>query len=173
MSLLASMSATSGVNAIAHAVVALYAQNGNPIITLLAFEGIMALASLLPQSVRSPNDIEARTKALYGAWLCGLCLGSVGISLYHKLRHTLGGSFKLPHAEKHTVVLPQVLAYNAPEIYSVMNQLAKVLPNSDGDAIKGLNGLLDSLHVKHGLKEFGMKEQDVVKAADIAVLNPY
>ena len=64
-------------------------------------------------------------------------------------------------------------AYNAPEIQGVMKQLAEVLPGSDGDALKGLNALLDSLQVKRGLKEFGMKEQDVDKAADIAVSNPY
>lgn len=173
MSLPASMSATSGVNAIAHAVEALYAQNGNPIITLLALEGTKALACALPQIIQTPNDVEARTKALYGAWLCGLCLGSVGMSLHHKLCHTLGGSFNLPHAETHTIVLPHALAYNAPEIQGVMKQLAEVLPGSDGDALKGLNALLDSLQVKRGLKEFGMKEQDVDKAADIAVSNPY
>lgn len=173
MSLPASMSATSGVNAIAHAVEALYAQNGNPIITLLALEGTKALACSLPRIIRTPNDTEARTKALYGAWLCGLCLGSVGMSLHHKLCHTLGGSFNLPHAETHTIVLPHALAYNAPEIQGVMNQLAGALPDSDGDAIKGLNALLDSLQVKRGLKEFGMNEEDVDKAADIAVSNPY
>jgi len=173
MTLPASMSATSGVNAIAHAVEALYAQNTNPIISLLALEGTKALASALPQIVATPSDVEARTKALYGAWLCGLCLGSVGMSLHHKLCHTLGGSFNLPHAETHTIVLPHALAYNAPEISGVMKQLAEVLPGSDGDAIKGLNVLLENLKVKRGLKEFGMKEEDVDKAADIAVSNPY
>jgi alcohol dehydrogenase class IV len=173
MTLPASMSATSGVNAIAHAVEALYAQNTNPVISLLALEGTKALASALPKIVAAPSDVEARTKALYGAWLCGLCLGSVGMSLHHKLCHTLGGSFNLPHAETHTIVLPHALAYNAPEISGVMKQLAEVLPGSDGDAIKGLNVLLENLKVKRGLKEFGMKEEDVDKAADIAVSNPY
>ena len=42
----------------------------------------------------------------YGAWLCGTVLGSVAIGLHHKLCHTLGGSFDLPHAEMHTVILP-------------------------------------------------------------------
>lgn len=173
MTLPASISATSGVNAIAHAVEALYAQNTNPIISLLALEGIKALASSLPQIVADPADVEARTQALYGAWLCGLCLGSVGMSLHHKLCHTLGGSFNLPHAETHTIVLPHALAYNAPEISTVMTKLAEVLPGSHGDAIKGLNVLLDNLKVKRGLKDFGMKEADVDKAADIAVSNPY
>ena len=79
----------------------------------------------------------------------------------------------MPHAETHTIVLPHALAYNAPKIPHVMRQLAAVLPESNGDAIYGLNVLLTKLKVKRGLKEFGFKEEDVDKAADIAVANPY
>ncbi|KAI9729582.1 MAG: hypothetical protein M1834_006778 [Cirrosporium novae-zelandiae] len=175
MTLPADMSATSGVNAIAHAVEALYARNTNPIITLLAIEGIRALASSLPEIVNNPSSssISARSKALYGAWLCGTCLGSVGMALHHKLCHTLGGSFNLPHAETHTIVLPHALSYNAPAVPEAMKKLAGALPCSDGDAIKGLNVLLEKLKVKRGLKEFGMEEEDVEKAVEIAVSNPY
>lgn len=79
----------------------------------------------------------------------------------------------MPHAETHTIVLPHALAYNAPRIPKVMAQLAAVLPESNGDAINGLNVLLTKLKVKRGLKDFGFKEEDIDKAADIAVANPY
>jgi alcohol dehydrogenase class IV len=152
---------------------ALYARNTNPIISLLALEGTSALATSLSQIVKDPSNIEARQKAQYGAWLCGTCLGAVGMSLHHKLCHTLGGSFNMPHAETHTIILPHALAYNAPAIPEVMRKLAEVFPGSDGDAIKGLNLLLEELQVKRGLKDFGFKEEDVDKAAEIAVGNPY
>jgi alcohol dehydrogenase class IV len=152
---------------------ALYAKNTNPIINLLALEGIKSLASSLPTIVSSPGDVPARQSALYGAWLCGTCLGAVGMSLHHKLCHTLGGSFNMPHAETHTIILPHALAYNAPNIPEVMKKIAEALPGSDGDAIKGLNVLLERLKVKRGLKDFGFKEEDVDKAAEIAVSNPY
>ncbi|KAF2111114.1 putative maleylacetate reductase [Lophiotrema nucula] len=168
-----SLTATSGVNAIAHAVEALYAQNGNPIINLLAQEGVRALAASLAQLIKDPHSKEARTSAQYGAWLCGTCLGNVGMSLHHKLCHTLGGSFNLPHAETHTIVLPHALAYNAPKIPDALKKLADVLPDSNGDAVHGLNVLLGKLNVKRGLKELGMKEEDIDKAADIAVSKPY
>ncbi|KAG4436083.1 hypothetical protein IFR05_008439 [Cadophora sp. M221] len=157
MTLPLGLSATSGVNAIAHA----------------ALEGIKALATSLPTIIASPSDITARTNAQYGAWLCGVCLGSVGMALHHKICHTLGGSFSMPHAETHTIVLPHALAYNTPKIPEAMKKLAEVLPESDGDAIRGLNVLLGKLGVKRGLKEFGFKEEDVDRAADIAVANPY
>ncbi|EHY51963.1 hypothetical protein HRR83_003475 [Exophiala dermatitidis] len=173
MTLPASLSATSGVNAIAHAVESLYAKNKNPIISLLALEGTKALAESLPEIIKDPQSQPAREKAQYGAWLCGVCLGSSSMALHHKLCHTLGGSFKLPHAETHTIVLPHALSYNAPAIPDAMAKLASVLPGSEGDATKGLNILLEKLQVKRALKDFGMKEEDIDKAADIAVSNQY
>ncbi|KAM5465580.1 putative alcohol dehydrogenase [Microsporum audouinii] len=173
LSLPARLSATSGVNAIAHAVEALYARNGNPIINLLAREGIKSLSTALPEIMMNPQSASARSNALYGAWLCGSCLGSVGMALHHKLCHALGGSFNLPHAETHTAVLPHALAYNSPSIPDAMAILAEVLPDSEGDAIRGLNALLEKLQVKRGAKEFGMKETDIDQAAEIAVRNAY
>lgn len=153
---------------------ALYARNSNPIIRLLAVEGTRALATALPALVRDPSAAAARSSALYGAWLCGTCLGSVGMSLHHKLCHTLGGSLGLPHAETHTAVLPHALAYNAPRVPDAMAALAGALPGSDdGDALRGLNALLDQLPVSRGLRDVGFREEDIDRAADLAVANPY
>jgi maleylacetate reductase len=104
------LSVTSGMNAIAHAVEALYAQDRNPVTALMAAEGIRALGAALPRIVARPGDPAARADALYGAWLCGICLGTAGMALHHKLCHVLGGSFDLPHAPTHTVILPHALA---------------------------------------------------------------
>lgn len=172
MTLPAGMSATSGVNAIAHAVEAVYAVNKNPITTLLALEGIKALSESLPVIVKDTGNRAAREKALYGAWLCGVCLGSVGMSLHHKLCHTLGGSFGLPHAQTHTVVLPHALAHNLPGLSDeVRERLAGAFGGSD--AVEGLNRLLEKLGVERGLRKFGMKEEDVEKAAGLAMEREY
>ena len=175
MTLPVGLSATSGVNAIAHAVEALYAANRNPILRLLALEGIRALAAALPVIVDSdPKDAKARAQAQYGAWLCGTCLGSSAMALHHKLCHTLGGTFDLPHAETHTVVLPHALAYNAPALpKETRDDLAAALPGSEGDPIRGLNVLLGRLKVKRGLKELGMKEEGVDRAAELATQKAY
>lgn len=95
------------------------------------------------------------------------------MSIHHKLCHALGGSFNLPHAETHTAVLPHAISFNAPSIPKAMKQLADVLPDSNGDAIHGLNLLLTKLKVKRGLKNFEMKEENIDKAAEIAVSNSY
>lgn len=112
------LSITSDLNAIAHSAEGLYAKDGNPIMDLMAQEGIWALAAIR----RDLLDLAARTQALYGAWLCGTVLGNVGMALHHKLCHTLGGSFNLPHAEVHTVVLLHAIAYNAPAAPAAMSQ---------------------------------------------------
>ena len=130
------LTATSGMNAIAHAVEALYAQDANPIVNAMAEQGIAALARALPRILRDPADRDARSDALYGAWLCGVCLGSVGMSLHHKLCHTLGGSFDLPHSEVHTVILPHATAYNAPSAPDAMKRIATAL--GADDAAQGL-----------------------------------
>jgi maleylacetate reductase len=101
MTLPAGLSTASGMNAIAHAVEALYARDRNPLVSLMALEGLAALVSALPRIVVEPGDRRAREDALYGAWLCGMCLGAVGMALHHKLCHTLGGTFDLPHAATH------------------------------------------------------------------------
>ena len=164
---------TSGVNAIAHAVEGLYAKNNNPIITLLALEGTEALAEALPQLTEDPDNKSARERAQYGAWLCGSVLGSSAMAIHHKLCHTLGGSFGMPHSETHTIVLPHALSYNAPAIPEQLKQLATVLPGSDGDALKGLNLLLDKANAPRALKDFGFKESDIDKATEIAMSAQY
>jgi maleylacetate reductase len=96
----------------AHAVESLYGPDSSPIISLMATEGVRALVSSIPDIVANPVDLDARTRALYGAWLCGACLGATTMSLHHKLCHNLGGMLDLPHAPTHAVVLPYALAYN-------------------------------------------------------------
>jgi alcohol dehydrogenase class IV len=166
-----SLSATSGMNAIAHAVEGLYTQDANPIVSLMAEEGIRALGAALPRIVRDPADLEARSDALYGAWLCGVVLGSVGMALHHKLCHTLGGTFDLPHAETHTVVLPHAAAYNAPAAPEAMARAALALGATD--APTALYDLAKRLGAPLALKDIGMPESGLDRATDLAVANPY
>lgn len=171
MTLPPALSATSGVNAIAHAVEALYAKDRNPVVSLMAEDGVRALAAALPAIMRDPADAQARSGALYGAWLCGLCLGSVGMALHHKLCHTLGGSFDLPHAETHTVVLPHAVAYNADAAPDAMAAICRAIGASD--AAQGLFDLVGRLGAKQALRDLDMPADGIERAADIALEKPY
>ena len=165
------LSATSGLNAMAHAVEALYAQNRNPVTSLMAEEGIAAFARSLPTIVQSPKDIEARSDALYGAWLCGICLASAGMALHHKLCHVLGGAFDLPHAETHAVMLPHTAAYNSVAAADAMQRVARALNSTD--AATGLWELSGKLKAPQSLKQLGMPESGIDRATDLAMKNPY
>jgi maleylacetate reductase len=162
--------AASGMNAIAHCAEALYAHDGNPIISLMAEEGIRALSASLPKLVGNGKDLEARSEALYGAWLAGCTISTTSVALHHKLCHVLGG-FGLPHAETHAVVLPHALAYNRAAAPDAMRRIGRALGESD--APMGVWNLLKELPLKPNLADLGMQEADIERAARIAVEAPY
>ncbi|MBP0441459.1 maleylacetate reductase [Tianweitania sediminis] len=170
VSLPVGMSVSSGLNAMAHAVEALYAQDRNPVSSWQAIEGIGALKKALPRIVAKAEDIDARSLALYGSWLCGTVLGTVGMALHHKLCHTLGGSFDLPHAETHAILLPHSAAYNAPAAEEALRPAADLF---GGSLSGGLHDFASSLGAPLALRDLGLAESDLDRAADLAVENPY
>lgn len=166
------VSATSGMNAIAHAVEALYAPDTSPIIGLFAAEGVRALAAALPVVVSDGGDLDGRTEALYGAWLCGACLGATTMSLHHKLCHAIGGALDLPHAATHTVVLPHALAYNRPAVPHAITVLRGVLGGT-GDPARSLWELAGRLGAPRSLRELGMTAESIPRIVELATANPY
>jgi len=166
----AAVSVTSGLNAIAHAAEALYAADRNPITTLLALEGLRAMRQALPGVAAVPTDLAARGGALYGAWLCGTVLGSVAMALHHKLCHTLGGSFDLPHAETHAVMLPHTVGFNAAAVPDLLRPLGAIFGGAPGPA---LYDFAASLKAPLALRDLGLAEAALDRAADEATANPY
>ena len=165
------ISGTSGMNALAHCVEALYAPDGNPIVSLMAAEGIRALARALPIIVEDGGNLEARGDALYGAWLAGTSLGATTMGLHHKLCHTLGGSFNLPHAEVHTIILPHATAYNREAAPNAMRTIGAMLGAED--AAQGLYDLAARIGAPVALRDIGMPEDGLERAAGLATENPY
>jgi alcohol dehydrogenase class IV/protocatechuate 3,4-dioxygenase beta subunit len=157
---------TSGVNAMAHAVEALYSPEANPVTDGHAVEAIGRLSSALPRIAADPGDLPARTDAQIGAWLAGLCLGAVPMGLHHRLCHVLGGSFGLPHAETHTVLLPHVLA-SAPD---ALDRVAEAM--NVPEAATGLHDLVASLGGPLSLASLGLAESDLPRAAEAAGSGP-
>jgi maleylacetate reductase len=160
------MTVTSGLNAMAHAVEALYAQGRNPLTSTLAREGFMALWDGLPKVVASPADLGARSATQYGSFLCGMVLGQVGMSLHHKLCHTLGGSFGLPHAETHAVILPHAMAYN----HGAAG--LEVLALGD-DPARAVHEFAARLGAPLALRDLGLAEADLDRAAELAMQAAY
>jgi maleylacetate reductase len=170
-SLPVSMSVTSGINAIAHAAEALYARDRNPVSSMMAAEGARALIEALPIIAGDPQNKAARRAALYGTWLCGMVLGTVGMALHHKLCHTLGGIFELPHAETHAVILPHAVAFNALAVPELLTPIAQALDNDKPGL--ALHEFAKRLEAPTTLKELGMPENGIDHAADLAMANAY
>jgi maleylacetate reductase len=166
------ISGVSGMNAIAHAVEALYAPDCNPLIRLIALEAIETLSTALPRVVQQPGDVTARSSALYAAWLCGVCLGSVTMALHHKICHVLGGLLDLPHAQMHSIVLPYVVAYNSGHAPKSMSELGTVLGHRN--AAEGLRDLARRVGAPSALADIGMSVADVDVATDrVLALPPF
>ncbi len=164
------LTVTSGLNAMAHAAEALYAPDRNPIISLMAADAIRALSHALPAIARNSADRDGRASALYGAWLCGAALGGTSMALHHKLCHTLGGSFDTPHAETHAILLPHTVGFNSAKASDLLAPISQALNGTPGVA---LFDFAASLGAPTKLKDLGLSEADLDRAADIAVKNPY
>ena len=165
------LSVTSGINALAHAVEALYSEQVDPVTDELALRAITLLAGALPAIAADPAGTDARAAALEAAWLAGTCLGTASMGLHHKLCHTLGSAFGLPHAETHSVLLPHAMAYNAPAAPGSMRRIARALGAADAptavyDLVRGLGG-------PTSLRELGLAEDDLARATELAIATPY
>ena len=163
--------ASSSMNAIAHAVEGLYARDRNPVGSLMAAEGIRAFATAVPRIEADRTDLEAWSMAQYGAWLCGTVLGQVGMALHHKLCHVLGGTFDLPHAETHAVVLPHAIAYNEAAVPELLAPVAEIFGTET--AADGLHEFARAIGAPTALEAFGFTEADIPRAVDVALARPY
>nr|O87612.1 RecName: Full=Maleylacetate reductase [Pseudomonas aeruginosa]AAC69478.1 maleylacetate reductase [Pseudomonas aeruginosa] len=166
-----SISVTSAINAIAHAVEGLYAPDATPLLTIMAQEGIAATVRAISRMYQSPRDLQARGDALYGAWLCASVVGNVSMALHHKLCHTLGGTLDLPHAQTHTVVLPHALAYNARAVPDAMRVLRIALGHDDPPT--ALYELARDNGAPVALRDLGMREEDIEHVGDLALQDRY
>ncbi|MDP3195650.1 maleylacetate reductase [Tabrizicola sp.] len=165
------LTVTSALNAIAHAMEGFYAPDRNPVTESLSRDAMPAFRDALPALAQNPQDKEARAKALFAAWGCSLTLGQVTMALHHKLAHVLGGSFGLPHAETHAVLLPHTTAYNEPAVGSLLLPISNTFGH--GSAGKGLWHFAKSVDAPMRLADLGLTAQDLDRAADIATKNPY
>ncbi|MHA6800150.1 maleylacetate reductase [Bounagaea algeriensis] len=167
LSLPVDLSIASGLNGMAHCIDAMWSPRADPINRALAAEGIRALAGGLPAIKHDPRDLPGRERALYGAYLSAVAFTSAGSGLHHKICHVLGGAYDLPHAQTHAIVLPHVLAFNAPSAPEAEARIAAAF--GADSAVAGLQTLRCALDAPRALREHGMVEENVAQAADLAL----
>lgn len=171
LSLPAKFAGASGLNAMAQAVVNIATDQVNPIVSCLAVDAVRALSSSLPVIMKDPSNMEARARALYGASLAGGALGTGSTSLHHKICHTLGGTFNMPHAESHAIILAHTVAYNAAATPEGTMRLAEAMKADN--AANAIYELLKVIGGPTSLKDIGFKEADIDRAAEITLENAF
>lgn len=159
------LSVASGLNAMAHCIDSMWGPRADPINAALATEGIRALAAGLPEIVADPAGIAGREQALYGAYLSAVAFASAGSGMHHKICHVLGGTWNLPHAQTHAIVLPYVLAFNAPAAPGAEARMAAAFGSPT--ALGGLNALRSRLDAPHALKDYGFAAGNIPEAVSL------
>jgi len=158
--------AASGLNALAHALDALWAPRANPINAAFADEGARAVLGSLRRLADGDAGLETHEELLAGTYLASLAFSSSGSGMHHKICHVLGGAFDLPHAELHAVVLPYVVAFNAPAAAHVAVRLERLLGPHPGAA---LQSLARALGIPRSLAEIGFPPGEVARAAELCL----
>lgn len=153
------LSVASGLNALAHCIDSMWAPRRDPINLLLAEEGTRALAAGMPRVVDYPLELSGIEQTLYGAYLAAVAFASAGSGLHHKICHVLGGRYGLPHAPTHAIVLPHVLALNAPAAPNAERRIARAL--NSASALGGLQALRERLDAPCALRDYGFTKDQI------------
>ena len=165
-SLPAGLAMSSGLNAVAHAIDGFWAPKADPINAAMGAEGLRALIPGLRGLAADPDDLDARERVLYGAYLAAVAFGSAGSGIHHKICHVLGGAYGLSHSEMHAIVLPYAVEFNAPAAPEAAERVSRAL--GGGSATAGLYRLRRDLGVTASLAELGLDEEDLPEAARLA-----
>lgn len=172
------MTASTGINALAHCIEALYSITRNPLSTAAAISGVHAITSALPRCYAAGDDLEARSEMLMGAYLAGTALASVTMALHHGLCHVLGGTAGVPHGMANAIILPHAMRFN---LDATAHQLApaaaamgislegKSAEAAVEEAVQRIYGLIGNMNLPQHLRDVGVQQVDLPQLAQIAL----
>jgi alcohol dehydrogenase class IV len=170
VSMPAGLTRTSALNALAHAVEALWAPDRSAMTDALATESFDLFLTHLPAVLADGADLPARDQLQQAGWLAGLCLAQTRMGLHHQLAHALGGTFDLPHAELHAMLLPHVMAFNLPAAPAAAARLERVVGSDPVSAVAEIARAYDGPTT---LRELGVPSQDLRAVAERVAATPY
>jgi len=174
------LTASTGINALAHCIEALYSKTRNPLSTAAATDGVQHIHNALLACYQDGKNLDARTELLLGAHLAGLSLSSVSMGLHHGLCHVLGGSANIPHGIANGIILPHAIRFNAeataPQLFPAAE--AMNIPENGINSIGVIEALALRIHelirqmsLPQRLRDVGVNESDIPRLAQIAFQN--
>ena len=175
-----SLTASTGINALAHCLEALYSKTRNPLSTAAAVDGIRHIHNALLRCFMDGGSLEARSEMLLGSHLAGLSLASVSMGLHHGLCHVLGGTANIPHGTANSIILPHAIRFNADATAPQLAPAAEAM-NISGNAaspekrvevmVQEISTLIGTMQLPQRLREAGVVQADLPHLAEIAFQN--
>jgi maleylacetate reductase len=176
------LTASTGINALAHCIEALYSRTRNPMSTAAATNGTRHIGDALLRCYQNGQDLGARTEMLQGAHLAGLSLASVSMGLHHGLCHVLGGTANVPHGIANSIVLPHVIRFNADATAPLLIPAAEAMgiPLNGNSSLVAMDALAQKvfdlvrqMNLPQRLRDASgnLKESDLPQLAQIAFQN--
>jgi alcohol dehydrogenase class IV len=171
------MTASTGINALAHCIEALYSITRNPFSTAAALQGIRSINSALPRCYAAGNDVEARAEMLTGSFLAATALAHVTMAIHHGLCHVLGGTAGVPHGVANSIILPHAMRFNLDATAHQLAQVAEamgigtagtIVEAAAEDVIQQIYRLIRQLNLPQHLRDVGVQEADLPRLAQIA-----
>jgi len=170
------MTASSGINALAHCVEAVYSTTRNPVATASALAGVRLIYSSLPLAVARGDDLATRTDLLEGAYLAATAIATARIGLHHGLCHVLGGTVGVPHGIANAVMLPHAMRFNARGVAAELAEVARAMglagDEEDGlaeAACRAVYDLVAEIGLPQRLREVGVAEEDLAELSRAAM----
>lgn len=164
-----SVSAQTGMNALAHCVEAAWSPGRTPEAEAIALAGFRRIFGALPLVVDDPDDVTVRGSMLEGAVLGGRCLQNASMGVHHGLSQLVGGRTGIPHGLANAIILKASIHFNADVVPEAIERLADAIGVTD--VSEAVGGLVERLGLPCRLSEAGVTEDDIAAVARLSQSN--
>ena len=164
----AALMCSTGMNGLAHCIEGLYSLERSPLAETLALDATARFAEALPAVHRAPQDAAARAALLYAAHLSGLVLVNARTGLHHAICHAIGSVTGVGHGDANAVMLPHVIAFNAPAAAQPLARAAVAMGAGHDAAalVQAVYALQAVIGVPTRLRDIGVPPDSLDRIAD-------
>jgi Alcohol dehydrogenase, class IV len=172
------LTATTGMDAMCHAIESMHNIQAHPIVDAWALHAIRLIVKYLPRCVENGKDLFARGQQLAAATIAGVAFTSSQVAMVHALAHSLGGLFKVPHGLANSILLPHVVRFNADacgDKYAMIANamgldMKEITDENAGEAVaSALTAFTKKMGVPQKLREVGVSEGGLLQVAELAM----
>ncbi|EGO65545.1 lactaldehyde reductase [Acetonema longum] len=172
------LTAATGMDALTHAIEGYITKGAWVMTDMFELKGIELIAKYLPAAVFEPDNLQAREGMGIAQYIAGMGFSNVGLGIVHSMAHSLGAVYDTPHGVANALLLPYVMEYNAPATGEKYREIARNMGVANVDsmneaeyrraAVDAVISLSKTIGIPQKLREFGAKEEDLPKLAQMA-----